>query len=485
MTPNSPPKYGAQYSSVPDSSVSDTSTNPSAAADLFDSRPGGDTRERSVFDRMREVLANFSARCREASEWVQHKWAALSQGSGVDFDIGVISKPRNFQRRQLPDDLLQELRLIDAEKRKASAEVAFIESHDEKPLEALADKDMDEQAFENYTKLCRHEGKQLGTISCPHNFNDAAVRYAKVFIGQVEKRKATAEQKKAEFWLSSADQEKFEGAKLLLAQQDDQASKKLAEAASQLGQVQKNSSSHYLSFMAWREWRNDMSQKPNDTEFSIDAAHAYATQLMEDYAGKDVAAGSQMKALLNDAAELINKKQFYADLYDNLLMLETMGSLIAEIRAPEPDLLETAEIKIPHSIIPAPTPTSTQASTQASTSTPAATPTLPPPRDRTRQPVTYSTLYNIPELSTFDPDVQSIGYAKLNQFFSDYGALVDKGTITIDPSDTFFALTAAAAADFLNKASASPEGVESTMFAAANFLISEYRKYHAKQRSAN
>ena len=479
MTPNSPPKYGAQYSSVPDSSVSDTSTNPSAAADLFDSRPGGDTRERSVFDRMREVLANFSARCREASEWVQQKWAVLSQGSGVDFDIGVISKPRNFQRRQLPDDLLQELRLIDAEKRKASAEVAFIESRDEKPLEALADKDMDEQAFENYTKLCRHEGKKLGTISCPHNFNDAAVRYAKVFIGQVEKRKATAEQKQAEFWLSSADQEKFEGAKLLLAQQDDQASKKLAEAASQLGQVQKNSSSHYLSFMAWREWRNDMSQKPNDTEFSIDAALAYATQLMEDYAGKDVAAGSQMKALLNDAAELINKKQFYADLYDNLLMLETMSSLIAEIRAPEPDLLETAEIKISHSIIPTPT----QASTSTSTST--STPAPPPPRDRTRQPVTYSTLYNIPELSTFDPDVQSIGYAKLNQFFSDYGALVDKGTITIDPSDTFFALTAATAADFLNKASASPEGVESTMFAAANFLISEYRKYHAKQRSAN
>lgn len=477
MTPNSPPKYGAQYSSVPDSSVSDTSTNPSAVADLFDSRPGGDTREKSVLDRMREVLANFSARCREASEWVQHKWAALSQGSGVDFDIGVISKPRNFQRRQLPDDLLQELLRIDAEKRKASAEVAFIESRDEKPLEALADKDMDEQAFENYTKLCRHEGKQLGTISCPHNFNDAAVRYAKVFIGQVEKRKATAEQKQAEFWLSSADQEKFEGAKLLLAQQDDQASKKLAEAASQLGQVQKNSSSHYLSFMVWREWRNDMSQKPNDTEFSIDAALAYATQLMEDYAGKDVAAGSQMKALLNDAAELINKKQFYADLYDNLLMLETMGSLIAEIRAPEPDLLETAEIKIPHSIIPTPT--------QASTSTSTSTPAPPPPRDRTRQPVTYSTLYNIPELSTFDPDVQSIGYAKLNQFFSDYGALVDKGTITIDPSDTFFALTAATAADFLNKASASPEGVESTMFAAANFLISEYRKYHAKQRSAN
>jgi hypothetical protein len=192
-----------------------------------------------------------------------------------------------------------------------------------------------------------------------------------------------------------------------------------------------------------------------------------------------------MKALLNDAAELINNKQFYADLYDNLLMLETMSSLIAEIRAPEPDLLETAEIKIPHSIIPTPTQASTPTPTQASTSTPAATPTLPPPRDRTRQPVTYSTLYNIPELSTFDPDVQSIGYAKLNQFFSDYGALVDKGTITIDPSDTFFALTAAAAADFLNKASASPEGVESTMFAAANFLISEYRKYHAKQRSAN
>ncbi|MEY3695127.1 MAG: hypothetical protein RL083_952, partial [Pseudomonadota bacterium] len=130
-----------------------------------------------------------------------------------------------------------------------------------------------------------------------------------MFIGQVEKRKATAEQKQAEFWLSSADQEKFEGAKLLLAQQDDQASKKLAEAASQLGQVHKNSSHHYLSFMTWREWRNDMSQKPNDTEFSIDAALAYATQLMEDFAGKDVAAGSQMKALLNEAADPINKKQ--------------------------------------------------------------------------------------------------------------------------------------------------------------------------------
>ncbi len=339
MIPKFPPKHSTQHPSVADPSVSDTSTDPSVATDLFDSRPGGDTREKSVFDRMRETLAHFSERCHEASEWLQQKWAALSHGTGIELHVGQISKPRSFKQRELPNELLHELSRIDAEKRKASAEVAFIQSLDLIPKEVPSDKDVDEQAFETYTKLCRQEGKQLGTISCPHNFNDAAVRYAKVFIGQVEKRKATAEQTQAEFWLSSADQEKFEGAKLLLAQQDDRESKKLAEAP-------------------------------------------------------------------------------------------------------------------------------------------------PPPRSRTQHAPTLATLDNIPDLSTFDTEVQAIGYARLNQFFDDYNAMVNKGTVMMYRKD-ISTPTVAAAVDFLNKSYRSPAGVDWQMFVAATVLVREYRLHQEKIRSKN
>ena len=457
-----PPKHSTQHPSVADPSVSDTSTDPIVAADLFDSRPGGDTREKSVFDRMRETLAHFSERCREASEWLQQKWAGLSHGTGIELHIGQISMPRSFKQRELPNEILHELRLIDAEKRKASAEVAFIQSLDLIPKEVPSDKDVDEQAFETYTKLCRQEGKQLGTISCPHNFNDAAVRYAKVFIGQVEKRKATAEQTQAEFWLSSADQEKFEGAKLLLAQQDDPESKKLAEAASQLGQVQKNSSHHYLSFMAWREWRNDMSKKPTYEQFSIDAALAYASELQRDYAGKDIAADSQVKALLSDAAALFANKDLHTELYNSLLMLEQIWDSIADLRASEPDF-KAAPDSVSTTSLPAP----------------------PPPRSRTQHAPTLATLYKIPDLSTFDPEVQAIGYARLNQFFDDYNASLDKGNVRIDRKDIFFTPTVAAAVDFLDKSNGSPEGVDWQMFAAANFLVSEYRLHQEEIRSKN
>lgn len=462
MIPDPPPKHSTQYPSVVDPSVSDTSTDQIVAADLFDSRAGGDTREKSVFDRMREALSHFSERYREASEWLQQKWAVLSHGSGIEFHIGQISKPRNFKQRELPTELLQELGLIDTKKKKASAEVAFIHSLDLTPKEVPSDKDVDEQAFETYTKLCRQEGKQLGTISCPHNFNDAAVRYAKVFIGQVEKRKATAEQTQAEFWLSSADQEKFEGAKLLLAQQDDRESKKLAEAASQLGQVQKNSSRHYLSFMAWREWRNDMSKKPTYDQFSIDAALAYASELQRDYAGKDIAADSQVKALLSDAATLFANKDLHTELFNNLLMLEKILDSIADLRASEPDF-KAAPDSVSTTSLPAP----------------------PPPRSRTQHAANHATLYNIPDLSTFDPEVQGIGYARLNQFFIDYNASLDTGIVRIDRKDLFFTPTVAAAVDFLGKSNASPEGVDWQMFAAANFLVNEYRLHQEEMRSKN
>lgn len=455
MIQNPPPKHNPQYPPVPDQSVSDTSTDPSAAADPFDSRPGGNTPEKSVLDRMREALASFSVRCREASEWVQQKWAALSQGSGVDLDIGVISKPRNFKQRKLPNDLLQELSLIDAKKRKASAEAAFIQSRDVIPQQASADKD--EQAFETYTKLCKQEGKQLGSISCPHNFNDAAVRYAKVFIGQVEKRKASAEQTQAEFWLSATDQEKFEGAKLLLAQQDDRESKLVAETAARLGPIQKNSSNQYLSFMAWRDWRNDMSQKPTYEQFSIDAALAYASELQSDYAGKDIAADSRVKVLLSDAAELIANKEMHAVLYENLLILEGLSDLNAEPIASMPDPIET----------------------------PNRAPAPPPPRSRTQHAPSHSTLYQIPDLSTFDTEVQAIGYARLNQFFEGYNASLDKGTVRIDRNDIFFTPMVAAAVDFLDKSNRSPEGVDWQMFAAANFLVGEYRLHQEKIRRKN
>jgi flagellar biosynthesis chaperone FliJ len=41
--------------------------------------------------------------------------------------------------------------------------------------------------------------------------------------------------------------------------------------------------------------------------------------------------------------------------------------------------------------------------------------------------VTHATLHKIPDLSTFETDIQTISYARLNQFFDEYSQQIDKG----------------------------------------------------------
>ena len=434
-------------------------TDPSETSELFDAGPGRSVGQKTAADWLREKVAQFSARCREASDWIQRKLASLTNGTGTDLHIGAISTPRNFQRHALPAKLLQGLHRIDTEKKQAVATADFIESVDIPFNIPVSQQGEDELAFDAYAKLCKQDDKPLGAIPCPQNFNDAAVRYAKAFLGQVAQRKQTAEKTHAEFWLSSTDQEKFEGAKNLLAQQFDKESKQLAEAANKLGKIHKNSSHQCLSFMAWRDWRKEPSKQPAYENFSIEAALAYANELQSQYKNQYLATNHHLQALLSDATLLITQKDHYLDLYA-LLQLEKISDDVAKLT------------------------TSASNATNAPTGS-LVSPAPPPPPNRTKNTVTHATLHKIPDLSTFETDIQTISYARLNRFFDEYSQQIYKGLVKVDRSDPLFTAMASAAVEFLNKADAAPETVDWQMYAAANFVINEYRLHQDDMRKSS
>ena len=390
---------------------------------------------------MRAKLSHFSARCREAYDWVSKKWSELTSGSSAERQMVSISKPRNFQHRSLPSELAQGLQNLESEKKQATAQTAFIQSADKPPVLANIEKDADEQAFDQYARLQKLDGGESGFSSAPQNFNDAAARHATKFVQQVQQRKDAADsQKESEFWLSSPDQEKLAIATELLAQQDDKTSKLIAESAAQLGPIQKNSSQQYLSFMAWREWRNDTSQTPSHTPFSIPAAVAYANELLTSYAGKEVAKSPEVQALLRDATELIAREQLYTELAENIEILNSIFNTLDEIKAPES-----------HPTPPAP-PAPRLGAQQTPPVPPAPrlgdqqTPPAPPaPRQRTEQTATSATTDRVPALDTFPHDIQALAHTRLDQFFADYVKLIDQGNVQIDRTDSFLPAMAAAA----------------------------------------
>lgn len=456
---------------------------------LFDGRPGEATENSSLIDTMRSKLAYFSARCLEAYDWVSKKWSELTSHASADHQLVSISKPRNFQHRALPSELAQGLQNLESEKKQATAQDSFIHSDDMPTVLDSTEKNADEQAFDQYARLHKLDRGEGGSSSASQNFNDAAARHATQFLKLVEQRKSVAEsQKETEFWLSSADQEKLAIANELLAQQDDKASKLIAQSAGKMGQIQRNSSQQYLSFMAWREWRDDTSQNPSYDQFSIPAAVAYAQELLISYAGKDHGKIPEMKALLQDASQLIGSEQMYATLAENIKLL----NLLDEIKAPELHAAAPANSpQIPvapsssqafeHSSIPA----ILEVSAPRSSLTESSPPAPPAPRLRSQQTATSPATVRVPALNTFDSDIQSVAYARLNQFFDDYIGLIDRGNVQIDRTDIFLPAMAAAANDFLEQATAAPDTVsDKRMFGAASFLINTYLQYQAEIRAS-
>ena len=402
------------------------------------------------------------------------KWSELTSGSSAERQIGTISKPRNPKRLALPPDSASKLQKLDSERQKlesekkqATTQATFIQSSDKPPVLANIEKSADEQAFDQYARLQKLDGGESGFSSAPQNFNDAAARHAKEYVEQVQQRKDTADsQEDAEFWLSSPDQEKLAIATKLLAQQDDKPSKLIAESAAQLGPIQKNSSQQYLSFMAWREWRNDTSQTPSHTPFSIPAAVAYANELLTSYAGKEVAKSPEVQALLRDATELIAREQLYTELAENIEILDSIFNSLDEIKAPESH----------------PTPPAPPAPRLGTQQTP---PAPPAPRQLTEQTATSATTDRVPALDTFPRDIQAVAYTRLSQFFADYVKLIDQGNVQIDRTDIYLPAMAAAANDFLEKASAAPaELSDLRMFGAASFLINTYLRHQAEIRAS-
>ncbi|MFM7657956.1 MAG: hypothetical protein ACKO5Z_05145 [Burkholderiaceae bacterium] len=408
----------------------------------------------------RDVGAQFTAFFVGLGEGIASAWTAVKRAFGSEDQaqqaVRHIQQPITAEERavlqpreQLANLTQPGLHRIDTEKKQAVATADFIESVDIPFNIPVSQQGEDELAFDAYATLCKQDGKPLGAIPCPQNFNDAAVRYAKAFLGQVAQRKQTAEKTHAEFWLSSTDQEKFEGAKNLLAQQFDKESKQLAEAANKLGKIHKNSSHQCLSFMAWRDWRKEPSKQPAYENFSIEAALAYANELQSQYKNQYLATNHHLQALLSDATLLITQKDHYLDLYA-FLQLEKISDDIAKLT------------------------TSASNATNAPTDS-LVSPAPPPPPNRTKNTVTHATLHKIPDLSTFETEIQTMSYARLNQFFDEYSQQIDKGLVKVDRNDPLFTAMASAAVEFLNKADAAPETVDWQMYAAANFVINEYR----------
>ncbi|MFM7485242.1 MAG: hypothetical protein ACKO2S_13430, partial [Burkholderiaceae bacterium] len=132
-------------------------TDPSETSELFDAGLGRSVGQKTAADWLREKVAQFSARCREASDWIQRKLASLTNGTGTDLHIGAISTPRNFQRHALPAELLQGLHRIDTQKKQAVATADFIESVDIPFNIPVSQQGEDELAFDAYAKLCKQD----------------------------------------------------------------------------------------------------------------------------------------------------------------------------------------------------------------------------------------------------------------------------------------------------------------------------------------
>jgi hypothetical protein len=452
-------------------------------ASLFDVRPA-DAHEKSSW--LKAALEGLSKAFRDAAAWVVHQINRISTQDDPVFDV---SRPFNVKKETLPEDFARKIADTEGELRAAEEKKAFVAS-DNLPVQAKATvPDPGQEAFDAYMRLYKRDKGQSGSVDCPQNFREGAERYALEFLKQVSERKKNAEDSGEDFWLKTEDHEKFKIAVQLLKQERSKELKELSGDDLLKVPIQTNSNQQLQSFIAWMEWSQNAGSLPQDTDFSLDAAVAYAWELSAKHAGKAEATDPAMKKQLSAAAELISREANYRHEYSAALNLAKMLKSLEEVeqsmaRPVSPQAAPaTADTPADPGLPPAPPPPRVKDRIRTPSATPEATPNAPkapPPRVTTAQTQLPAAWRNIPELSALEDERQVQALVLLNQFFQHYARQLDRPVPNFDAEPKYFSeLAAVAAVDFLKRAALDDGPADPADFrsrAAATYIVREYER---------
>lgn len=223
--------------------------------------------------------------------------------------------------------------------------------------EATLPSDPDREAFDAYARLCKQDGKPPGEVLIPQNFDKAASAYASEFADRILGSSVVQGQ---DFHLGFEDQTRLPVAIAVLQQQNDNPlAKSKAKALVEIGPVPVSSAQQATSFMAWRAWKQDPDKFPSDADFSIDAAMRHASELLAQFAGKPQARLDEVKAILNDATELIVQQEAIQKRYNEQKLWregeQLMSKLLASVEAARPEPVATPAKPVVSSANPVPT----------------------------------------------------------------------------------------------------------------------------------
>lgn len=290
--------------------------------DPFDARPADTPRPEGWLDKAIAQISRISSACDAAARWI-HGIFGSEKGMTMDGSgEAEVSRPFNVKKLPLPHDM-ELANTREAEKARAQSEAQkartdFVQGVDKPLAPAPLFVDADAKDFEHYLKLCDMNKSKPGDMACPANFLPGIQRHAKAFIALVDQRQATAKENGSEFILSTADQQKREALAKLLAQSEDKQDAAIGKQALKAGPTQAVTTQQLTSFMQWREWRNQGYGKGQPApQIDLDAAIAYAKELLETYKNADKRSVGGLNDMLDDAESLVENPEMHRILLDS------------------------------------------------------------------------------------------------------------------------------------------------------------------------
>ncbi len=463
-------------------------------ASLFDARPADTHENRSWLE---AALEGLSKAFRDAATWVAHMFDRIGAKDNPVFDV---SHPFNVKKETLPEDFASKIADTERRLRAAEEKKAFVASDNLQVQAKATVPDPAREAFNAYMRVCKTDKAQSGSVDCPQNFREDAETHALEFLRQVNERKKTAQESGGDFWLKTADQQKLKVAVQLLKQERNKELKLLCGDDLLKSPIPTYSNKQLKSFIAWMEWSQNAGSLPQDPDFSLDAAVAYAWDFHSQQAGQADATNPATKKQLSAAVELISKEDQYRRDYEAARSLAEVFKDLDGLRKPPDRSVRlqatpaTADAPADPELPPAPPPPLPRVAGRMHTAsaTPDATTSAPKvllPRVKPAQTQLPAAWRNIPELSALDDELQVQASVLLNQFFQHYARQLDRQVPNFDAEPQYFSeLAAVAAVDFLKRAELADGPADPADFrsrAAATYIVREYeRRKNAAPKSS-
>lgn len=319
-----------------------TESTDSDIKNLFDPRP--DTSLTSPAQSTNLIVIAFqriAAAFSEAAAWVMQVFSRNSQVSPPLMKVSAPPQlPANGAAAKITNRNAEDL---DAAAKSAASPHSIKPVHTPPPDSPSSRADKNREAFDTYLRLTKDDPTPPGAAMIPQNFEEGAVAHANAIVDEVLEAKKKAEAEGSEFYLPSEKQENLNIAVRILEQQkDDSATKDKAADARFASHVPTNTAQQVSSFMAWRECKKTPASLATNKDFSFDAALEYAHEVLAQNASKDAAKQPEVKALLNDAIELIAKADEIRDKYENARLIANLLSSAEAARA-EPKGISPAQ----------------------------------------------------------------------------------------------------------------------------------------------